>query len=176
MALTYRIYDQYGTYFVTFTVHQWVDIFTRRDYIDILLDSLKYCQKHKGLEIFSWVIMTNHIHLIISSNKDGLSDIIRDFKKFTSRQIVEAIKNNLSESRKNWLLWLLKKDENILFWQDGYHAEEITGIDFFNTKQDYIHYNPVKAGIVEKEEEYLYSSCGQIYGIRAGLLELSEYG
>lgn len=174
MALTYRIYNQQGTYFVTFTVNQWVDVFTRKEYIDILLDSLRYCQKNKGLEIFNWVIMSNHIHLIISSNKDGLSDIIRDFKKYTSRQIVEAIKSNPYESRKNWLLWLLRDEENILFWQDGYHAEEITSLEFYNSKQDYIHYNPVKAGLVEKQEEYIYSSCGEIYGTRQSALKLSK--
>ena len=63
------------------------------------------------------------------------------------------------ESRKKWLLWLLKKDEKILFWQDGYHAEEILTQEFFNTKVSYIHLNPVRAGLVFKEEEYVYSSC-----------------
>ena len=162
MALTYRIYDQQGVYFITCTVNQWVDVFTRREYIDKLLESLRYCQKQKGLEIFSWVIMSNHIHLIIGTHQDNLSDIIRDFKKFTSSKIVEAIKENPKESRKNWLLWLLKKQDNILFWQEGYHAEEITSMEFYSVKQDYIHYNPVRAGLVEKEEDYLYSSCGQI--------------
>lgn len=176
MALTYRIYDQQGTYFITCTINQWVDVFTRKEYIEILIQSLKYCQKEKGLEIFSWVVMTNHIHLIISTHKDNLSDIIRDFKKFTASKIVQAIKDNPAESRKNWLLWLLKKEDGILFWQEGYHAEEITSVEFFNTKQDYIHQNPVKAGLVEKEEEeYLYSSCGQIYGIRKGMLELDTF-
>jgi REP element-mobilizing transposase RayT len=175
MALTYRIYDQKGVYFITCTVNQWVDVFTRKDYVDILLESLRYCQKNKGLEVFSWVVMTNHIHLIISTKKDNLSDIIRDFKKFTASQITVAIKNNTRESRKNWLLWLLKKEGSILFWKEGYHAEEITEVDFFNIKQDYIHLNPVRAGLVEKEEDYLYSSCGAIYGVREGLLELNRF-
>lgn len=175
MAFTYRIYNQKGIYFITCTVNQWVDVFTSTAYINILLDSLRYCQKQKGLEIFSWVVMTNHIHLIISTHKDNLSDIIRDFKKFTASQIVNAISENTKESRKSWLLWLLKKEDEITFWQEGYHAEEITSLNFFNIKQDYIHLNPVRAGIVEKEEEYLYSSCGQIYGVRKGLLELTNF-
>jgi putative transposase len=175
MAFTYRIYDQQGVYFITCTVNQWVDIFTRKEYIDILLDSLRYCQKQKGLEILSWVVMTNPIHLIIGTNKDNLSDIIRDFKKFTATKIITAISENPKESRKSWLLWLLKKENEIKFWQEGYHAEEITSINFFNVKQDYIHFNPVRAGLVEKEEEYLYSSCGQVYGVRQGLLELTNF-
>ena len=175
MAFTYRIFNQQGVYFITCTINQWVDVFTRKEYVDILLNSLRYCQKQKGLEIFSWVAMTNHIHLIISTHKDNLSDIIRDFKKFTASQIVNAILENTKESRKSWLLWLLKKDDEITFWQEGYHAEEITSINFFNVKQDYIHFNPVQAGLVEKEEEYLYSSCRQIYGVRKGLLKLTDF-
>jgi putative transposase len=175
MAFTYRIYNQQGVYFITCTVNQWVDVFTRTEYINILLNSLKFCQKQKGLEILSWVVMTNHIHLIISTHKDNLSDIIRDFKKFTASQIVNSISENTKESRKSWLLWLLKKDDEITFWQEGYHAEEVTSINFLNVKQDYIHNNPVRAGLVEKEEEYLYSSCGQIYGVRKGLLELTDF-
>ncbi len=175
MAFVYRIYDQQGTYFVTFTVNQWVDVFTRKEYVDILLQSLIYCQKHKGLEVFSWVIMSNHMHLIISTNKDNLSDIIRDYKKYTASKITDAIRDHDKESRKSWLLWLLKKGEDITFWQEGYHAEEITGLNFFKQKQDYIHFNPIVAGLVEKEEEYLLSSCGQIYGIRKGPIELTDF-
>ena len=117
--------------------------------------------------------MSNHIHMIVGTNKDSLSDIIRDFKKYTSKKIVEAIKNNPRESRKSWLLWLLKKGDKVWFWEEGYHGEEIFSQDFFDTKLNYIHLNPVRAGLVEKEEEYLYSSCGDIYGVRKGLLGLS---
>jgi putative transposase len=120
MAFEYRIKDQYGQYFVTFTVHQWVDVFTREEYKNILIESLKFCQKEKGLQIYGWVFMTNHIHLIISSNKDKLSDIIRDFKKYTASKVYAAIQNNQRESRKNWLLWLLRKDDKVWFWEEGY--------------------------------------------------------
>lgn len=175
MGHTYRVYDQQGVYFVTFTVHQWVDVFIRRIYSDILLDNLRYCQQHKGLKIYAWVIMSNHCHLIISTEAFKLSDVIRDFKKYTAKKIYEAIKSNELESRRSWLLWLLKKDDSIWFWEEGYHGEEITGKKFFDSKADYIHNNPVRAGIVEKEEEYLLSSCGDFYGIRKGLLELEPF-
>lgn len=160
MAFAYRITDQYAQYFVTFTVHQWADVFTREIYKNILLDSIRFCQNNKGLKVYAWVIMTNHIHLIISSDKERLSDIIRDLKKFTSRKIFEAIKENNFESRKKWLLWLLQKDGKIWFWEEGYHAELIYSEKFYDTKVNYIHSNPVKAGIVDKEEEYIFSSCG----------------
>ena len=56
MSFEYRVKDQFGLYFVTFTVHQWVDVFTRKDYVDVLLESLKFCQKNKGLKIYGWEI------------------------------------------------------------------------------------------------------------------------
>jgi REP element-mobilizing transposase RayT len=172
MAFAYKIYDQLKMYYVTFTVHQWVDVFTRSLYADIVIDSLRFCQKEKGLKIYAWVIMSNHIHLIIRSEKNILSDIIRDFKKFTSTQIVKAIENNHKESRRNWLLWLLKKDDKITFWEEGYHGVEITSPDFFESKLTYIHLNPVRAKLVEREEDYFYSSCADYLGKRKELIDL----
>jgi putative transposase len=175
MSYAYRIYDQQGVHFVTFTVHQWVDVFTRKIYVDLLLENLRYCQTHKGLKIYAWVVMTNHCHLILRTESLKLSDVIRDFKKHTAKRIFEAISTNEIESRKRWLLWLLQKDDHIWFWEEGYHGEEITTKKFFDSKTDYIHLNPVRAGIVEKEEEYLYSSCGDLYGTRKGLLDLEPF-
>jgi putative transposase len=105
MPYEYRIKDQHAVYIITTTVHQWVDVFTRKEYMDILLESLKFCQKEKGLKIYAWVIMSNHIHLIIQSEQLHLSDIIRDFKtglatQFTSTQIIRSIEKNPKESRK----------------------------------------------------------------------------
>lgn len=175
MGYAYRIYNQQGVYFITCTVAQWVDVFTRREYADIVVNSLKHCRVHKGLEIFAWVIMSNHVHLIISCKEEhNLSDILRDFKKYTATQIVKAIESNPAESRKSWLLWLLKQDDNISFWQKDNHAEEITTSVFFNTKLDYIHQNPVKAGITEKEEEYIYSSARMLY-TGQGLISLDSF-
>jgi len=116
--------------------------------------------------------MSNHIHLIVSSKTGHLSDTIRDFKKFTSKKIVEAIAQNENESRKHWMLWLFKKEEGIWFWEAGFHPEEIRKKAFFDSKVNYIHFNPVRALVVEKEEEYLLSSCGDFYGNRKGALEL----
>jgi len=70
---------------------------------------------------------------------------------------------------------VLKKDGKIWFWEAGYHGEEVITKTFFDSKLNYIHQNPVKAGWVEKEEEYLWSSCGDYYGIRKSLLDLSEF-
>ena len=175
MANSYSIKDQGSIHFVTFTVHQWVDVFTRQQYADTLLDSIEYCQKQKGLEVFAWVIMSNHCHLIVRAKNNNLSDVIRDMKKFTAKAIVKNINENVKESRKNWMLWMFKKDDGIWFWEEGYHGEEIFSKSFFDTKVNYIHQNPVRAGIVQKEEEYINSSCGDFYGIRKGRLVLTEF-
>ena len=175
MGFAYKIEDQQGLYFITATVVQWADVFTRSGYSDILLDSIRFCQEKKGLCVYGWVIMSNHMHMICSC-KEGfdLSDTLRDLKKFTATAIVTAIENNKTESRKSWLLWLLKQNGSIQFWQEGNHPEEIRSAKFFRQKLNYIHQNPVRAGIVNKEEEYRYSSACDFCG-RKGLLELSYY-
>ncbi|MBC7915296.1 MAG: transposase [Pyrinomonadaceae bacterium] len=176
MSFAYVVKDQQGVHFVTFTVHQWVDVFTRQTYVDELISNLQYCQKEKGLEIFAWVIMSNHCHLILrATGNNRLSDIIRDLKKYTSKSIYRAIKENMQESRKNWLLKVLSHEGKVWFWEEGYPGEEIVSMEFFESKVNYIHLNPVRAGIVEKEEEYLNSSAGELYGIREGKLMLSRF-
>ncbi|MBY0244519.1 MAG: transposase [Sphingobacteriaceae bacterium] len=134
MAFAYSIQDQGSIHFVTFTVHQWVDVFTRSIYIDELYKSLQYCQLNKGLEVYAYVIMTNHIHLIIRAKNNNLSDVIRDFKKYTSKAIFNAINENAHESRKNWLLKTLSYENKIWFWEEGYHGEEIWSKAFYDSK------------------------------------------
>jgi len=100
----YKIRNKKEIHFVTFAVLEWVDVFTRKEYRDILIESLKFCQKEKGLLLHGWCIMSNHIHLIASAKNENLSDLRRDFKKFTSKQIIAAIEKNMSESRREWML------------------------------------------------------------------------
>ena len=175
MGFAYKIDNQQGVYFITATVVQWIDVFTRTEYCDIIVKSLKYCQERKGLQIFGWVIMSNHLHLICSC-KEGyeLSNAIRDFKKFTSHEIVKSIEANQRESRKNWLMWLLKKKDGIEFWQPGNHPEEIRTMEFFTQKLNYIHNNPLKSGWIDIPEAYVYSSARDFYG-RKGLIELTPF-
>ena len=162
---SYRIRDQSKTHFVTFTLVNWVDLFTRQVYKELIVENLNYCIQQKGLSVFAYVIMSNHIHFIIQSKNANLSNIIRDFKKFTSKAIVKLVKSH-QESRGVWLLQLFRKPsdpngskEKYQVWQHGYHAEEVYSTTFLWTKLDYIHLNPVRAGIVEKAFEYIYSSA-----------------
>ncbi|WP_249414420.1 transposase [Marinifilum caeruleilacunae] len=103
MSRNYKFHNPEGLYFVSFAVVDWLDVFTRMEYKEIVLDSLRYCQQHKGMEIFAWCIMSNHIHLIFRSDKGQKPELLLgDFKRFTSRRLIRAIKDNPGESRKEW--------------------------------------------------------------------------
>mgnify|MGYP002623884987 CR=1 FL=1 len=166
-------------YFTTSTVIDWMDVFTRPVYKRIVVESLKYCQANKGLDIYAWVLMTNHLHMIVGVNGSyQIGDVLRDFKKFTSKSIAKAIDNNEHESRKEWLMDRCRfrgandsKIQNYKFWQDGSFVETIYTYDFFKEKLNYIHMNPVRQEIVEKPEEYLYSSARNYYGEK-GLIDV----
>ncbi len=105
MSQNYKFHNPAGIYFVSFAAVEWIDVFTRDEYKDILIQSLQHCQKEKGMEIYAWCIMTNHIHLIFSNiGKEKPELILGGFKQYTSKAIVKAIQENLQESRKEWLL------------------------------------------------------------------------
>ena len=125
--------------------------------------------------------MSNHIHLIVSATDGNLSDILRDFKKFTSKEIITAIGDNKQESRKNWMLWIFKKageknsrNKAYQFWQQDNHPIQLESIEFTLDKLNYMHNNPVKAGIVEKAEEYLLSSARDYHYGKGGLLPIEH--
>jgi len=105
----HKITNQNGLHFITPTIVGWIDIFTRKVYKDIIVDSLKYCIENKGLSVHAYVIMSNHLHLIISA-KEGfeLSNIIRDFKRRTAKEIIKYIVQNPKESRQAWILNMMK--------------------------------------------------------------------
>lgn len=163
---------------MSFAVINWIDVFYRSDYKKIVLDSLRFSQLNKGMEIFAWCIMTNHIHLIFRSiNGIGPELILGDFKRFTSKKIVEAIINNPTENRKAWLLEQFKKAaknssnvKNYQFWQHDNHPIELWSNKVIQVKLNYIHYNPVKAGFVERPEDYIYSSARDYSGEK-GILD-----
>jgi REP element-mobilizing transposase RayT len=104
-ADNYFITGQNAVYFLTFTVTDWIDIFTRKEYKFEIVNSLNYCIQHKGFLLFAWCLMSNHLHLVCRANEGfKLSEIIRDFKKFTSKSVVKLI-GEIPESRKDWLLY-----------------------------------------------------------------------
>lgn len=177
MAFKYKVSNE-GIYFLTTTVVDWIDVFTRKELAEIVIDSLKYCQKEKGLILYAWCLMPSHLHLIASADENkNLSDIMRDFKKFTSKSIVAAIKE-INESRREWLLDKFGfagrtnfKNKEYKFWQDGFYPIELDTTSFMQQKLDYLHNNPVAAGIVYEPEHYVYSSAINYTG-QQGLVDV----
>ncbi len=157
----------------------WIDVFTRKSYKECIIESLDFCIKNKGMILYGYVIMSNHIHLILQAKDENLSNLIRDFKKFTAKTILDKIQNE-PESRKDWMLERFKlatkshkRNKNYQFWQYGNHAEEIYSAKFLWSKLDYIHLNPVRAGIVAKASDYIYSSaCNYVHD--ESLLQLQK--
>ena len=176
---SYAIREKDGIYFMTSTVVGWIDVFTRKIYRDIVLESFSYCRANKNLRLHAFVLMSNHIHWIASSdNGTDLDDLVRDFKTFTSKKILASINENEKESRKEWMLNLFgfagrthSDNKDFKFWQSGNHPELVYSDKFFEQKLNYIHNNPVRAGWVEQPEDYLYSSARDYQGLR-GLIEI----
>ena len=171
MSTGYQIYDQSKTYFFTFQIVRWIDVFSRKEYRNIIVDSLDFCRKEKGLEIWAYVIMTNHIHIILSSKTGKLSDTIREFKSFTAKKILETVKSK-AESRREWMLEIFSieakkrnRNSDYQIWTHEIHAIEITSKEFLMQKMAYIHLNPVRSGLVEQAEDWLYSSQRNYSGV-----------
>ena len=172
MSTKYKAREPNAAYFVTLTITDWIDVFTRLRQKYLIINSLAYCQKEKGLELYAYCIMTSHLHMLCKAQEGYiLADIIRDFKKFTSRRIVKNIVE-YPESRREWMLNAfkqacesLKRNQQYKVWQDGYHAEIAYSNRFIKQKMDYIHNNPVVDKIVEYPEDYLFSSARNYAGL-----------
>jgi len=166
MSTKYKAIEANVAYFITITTVGWVDVFTRLRQKHMITNALQYCQEHKNLEIYAYCIMSSHIHLLCKAQEDELlSNVVRDFKTFTSKKIIEIIKQ-YPESRKEWLLTYfknacshLKRNQTYKVWQNGYHAEKVYSNKFIKQKIRYIHNNPVAEKIVENPEDYLFSSA-----------------
>lgn len=181
MSRNYKFHNLEGLYFVSFAVVYWLDVFTRNEYKDILLDSLTFCQKEKGMEIVAWprgLGVTNHVHLIFRSVEgENPARLLGDYKRFTSNAIMKAIKGNQKESRKEVLLSQFRKAakrssnvKHYQFWRHDNKPIELWSNSVIQEKISYIHQNPVKAGLVYKPEHYRYSSAVDYAGDE-GLLE-----
>ncbi len=179
MSRKYKFGDNDKLYFISFSVVGWIDLFIRKEYKDIVLASWRYCQHSKDLEIYCWCIMPSHIHMIVGSKGRPLDKIIGEMKSFTSRSLRKAIGEHPAESRREWMVHLMEKsgmhnsnNHDWQLWQQHNHPIEILNTAMFYQKMEYIHRNPVEAGFVENEEDYLYSSARDFFD-KKGLVELS---
>lgn len=155
-----------GLFYLTLSVVGWLDVFTRPIYTEELIKSIKFCQHNKGLEIYCYVVMTNHIHLIASRAKGEMSDVLRDFKSYTAKQLLSMVLENPQESRKDWMRMVfeyhgrvIKQNEKYGFWQKTNHPIDLYNAEIIEQKMNYIHQNPVRAGFVLSPEEWYLSSA-----------------
>jgi len=180
MSSKYKVYDHQIPIFVTSTVVGWVDALSREWYKEIVCKSLLYCIENKGMKLHAWVIMSNHIHLIISAEPGyKVGNIMRDFKKFTSKKIIAAIEGNVQESRRKWMMNMFEflgeknnSNEQYQFWQQEYHPVTLDTVEKMNDRFAYLHNNPVTAGIVWLPQHYKYSSAIDYYEEKPGILPI----
>lgn len=170
MRTRYKIIENGQLYFIASTIIEWLPVFTRKPYFEILMDSLNYSRSHKGLKLYAYVIMDNHLHFIGAS--DNLGKIIKEFKSHAAREIIRLAE----QDNKDWLLNQLvfyrqkhKIGSRHQVWQEGYHPQQIISEDMLHQKVDYLHHNPVRAGLAEKPEDWLYSSARNYAGLPAVL-------
>ncbi len=124
MSRKYKFHNKEGLYFVSFATVNWLDVFVRQIYFNVLVDSVTYCRAEKGMEVFAYCFMPSNVHFIFRSSNQQPMELLRDFKKHTSKKIIEAIENNPQESKRELFLWLFeragKKQANVSkyqFWQ-----------------------------------------------------------
>ncbi|MFD1770379.1 REP-associated tyrosine transposase [Sphingobacterium suaedae] len=180
MSEKYKFHDADGLYFISFATVYWIDVFIRRSYFDLIIDSLAYCRKEKGMEIFAWCIMPSHLHLIFRAKDGNPGRLIKSLKVYTSKRIRIEIANNPQESRKEWLLGMMKhagkRNSNVKdtqFWQQQNHPIELWSPEVIEQKLNYIHSNPVEAGFVEEAHHWKYSSARDYSGGK-GVLDIDH--
>ena len=182
MSEKYKIHDHDKAYFVTITTVGWIDVFTRANHKNLIISSLKYCIENKGLVVYAYCLMPSHLHMICrAEQKQTLSDILCDFKTFTSKNIINQIIEE-PESRREWMLEYfsnackhLKKKQKYKVWQDGNQPKVIESTAFLYEKLEYIHNNPVKDLTVVNPEDYLFSSARN-YASLDSLLDVCVLG
>lgn len=178
MSRKYKFHNKEGLYFVSFATVYWINLMVREQYFSILIDSLDYCRKNKGMEIYCYCIMPSHLHLIFSAKENNPDKVLGRFKEFTSKQLQSSIKGNIQESRKEWLLWMFQragsKSSNVTgsqLWQHNNKPIELYSNAVIDQKVNYIHQNPVVAGFVNEAHHWKYSSAIDYSG-GMGVLEI----
>ena len=175
MRSRYKFVEKDGIYFLTSTILEWLPVFTSESYFQIIINSLKFCLEKKQLKLHAYVIMDNHIHLIVSGNT--LSETLKSFKMFTAKEIIQQLKTD----RKIWLLHQFeyfkqktKRNSTHQIWQEGLHPQLVNSEDIFVQKANYLHENPVRRGYVLQPENWKYSSAGYYISNEVGEIEIDD--
>jgi len=178
MSRKNKFHEKDGLYFVSFATVNWVDVFVRQEYCDIVVSSLDYCRKNLGMEIYAWCIMPSHVHLIFRAKNNDPEIILGRMKEYTSKNIAKAIENNQQESRREWMLDMFeqtaKSTSNVKhrqFWQHHNKPILLYTNEVIDQKMNYIHQNPVVAGLVIEPTHWKYSSAAY-YAEEDSVLEI----
>jgi len=166
MSEKFKTYDKEKAYFVTFTIVNWLEILRDDTYKMILVDAINYYKSNRGLLVYAYCIMHNHVHLIIQSNgSEMVSEVLRDLKKQTSKQITKKIIDE-NDAEKLKILEVFRKEglrlKRIKFykvWKDGNKPLMIMNSSMLWRIIHYIHNNPVERSLTEKPEDYLFCSA-----------------
>jgi len=170
----YKIYEPTHPHFVTCTILHWLPIFTRKESVDIILNSLKFLQKQDNLKLHAYVILENHLHMVLRS--DDLQKSMESFKKFTAREILKLLKKENATTILEQLAFYKKahrKEKSFQVWEEGYQPKLIKSEAILKVKIDYIHHNPVKRGYVDEAMYWRYSSARDYEG-GEGLIEIDK--
>jgi REP element-mobilizing transposase RayT len=166
MPPKFKIKDKDKTYFLTLSTIGWVDLFTNREQKLVIIEALKEYRENKGLDIFAYCLMTNHLHIICRAREGhDLPAVIKDFKKATTKLIIKVVKLK-SEKRKEWLLQIFKKSFDHLMtkkrykvWQGNNQAVLLYSNELYKEKMNILHNDPVEDMTVENPTDYIFSSA-----------------
>ncbi len=172
----HTIKKDFTTYYLTITVTDWLPIFKDDSIRAIVINSLNFLIEKRNLLVYGYCIMHNHLHMIANTESPFLlKDVLRDFKKFTARRITELLLQRQSEEEFEFLSAFRTagerhcKEVKYKIWKDGNHAIELFSRKFFLQKLNYIHLNPVRAGYVEKVNDWPFSSAKDYGGEKSVL-------
>ncbi len=171
----YKIYEPTHPYFITCTVLHWIPIFTRTQSTDILFDSLKFLQKSDNLKITAYVILENHLHMIVSS--DDISKTMAKFKSYTAKELINLLQKSNAKTILEQLAFYKKAhktETTYQVWQEGIQPKLIVDEKMMIDRINYIHNNPIKRGYVEEAKHWRYSSARDYEGI-TGLIEIEKW-
>ncbi len=170
----YRITEDLEVYFVTFTIIDWVPIFTQEKPAQILIESLLFCIENKGLRINAYVIMPSHLHAIVfdaNGDSQNLRATLTHFRKFSGRQLAKFLYSGETVNKTN----SKRSDRSRQVWQPSWHAEAIYSESFWLQKLAYIHQNPCRKGLVESPQDWVYSSAGYWLEGKPGIIPITDF-
>ena len=152
------IYSKEHPEFITITCLEWKPLLEEDRFKDIITNSLDFLTTQKRILVYGFVIMSNHFHLIWQMLSDHLrEEVQRDFLKYTAQQILKLLRNENSSMTQDVLV--NAKDRKRQVWERNSLSIPVWSASVFNEKLEYIHYNPVKAGLCQYPEDYKYSSA-----------------